>query len=239
MHRHHAPVSFDTLESRRLFSVTIGFVAPDKLTFTGDAANDTVIINDNAAGVISGQITTPAGLVAFGPTPPIIKQIEVKTNAGDDYVRYTLTADPTVAHNVSVDLGVGNDVFKMDATADIDIAPNNYLRVNVLGDWGKDYIAAYQRGELDGRMEMLMDGGSDDDTLITDVRFDPGSTGSFIGREWGSDGDDRMDLLVRKANPADPTFISAFASGGNGIDTLTRTIWASNDATCEFVTVVP
>src|SRR5262245_24164272 len=114
MHRSHGAISFDTLESRRLFAVAIRFVAPDQLTFTGDGANDTVIINDNGSGVISGQITTPAGLVAFGPTPPIIKQIEVKTNAGDDYVRYTLTADPTVAHNVQVELGVGNDVFKMD-----------------------------------------------------------------------------------------------------------------------------
>lgn len=240
MHRKSAnPISFDTLEGRRLFAVAIGFVAPDKLTFTGDAADDTVIINDNGAGTVSGQVTNPAGvLVPFGPVFGI-KQLDVKTLDGNDYVRYTLTGDPTVVHNHRVDLGLGDDVFKMDATADIDFGPNIYLAMNAQGGLGKDYMAAYYRGEMDGRMDLTLDGGWGDDRLITDARFDAGSTGGFVAREWGNDGNDTLDLLVRKTNPADPIFINALASGGNGIDSVTRTPWAANDATCEFVAVVP
>ena len=49
-----------------------------------------------------------------------------------------------------------------------------------------------------------------------------------------------MDMLVRKANPADPVWVSAFASGGAGLnDHLHRTGLAFNDASCDWVWVVP
>ena len=47
-------------------------------------------------------------------------------------------------------------------------------------------------------------------------------------------------MLPRKEFFFDPVIIDAVASGGaDAPDTCNRTFWASNDATCEIVNVVP
>src|SRR5688500_11328477 len=59
---------FENLEGRRLFSVAVAMAAAGTLTFTGNNAADTVNIEDNGSGVISGNVTNAAGgQTAFGP----------------------------------------------------------------------------------------------------------------------------------------------------------------------------
>jgi hypothetical protein len=238
-HLQNSSNGLETLEDRRLFAVAIGFVAPDMLTFTGDGQADTLVLKDNGAGVFSGERNNAVGaMIPFGPIGGI-RRIQVQMNGNNDTVRYELGADPTTGRQVSVDLGSGNDYFTMTAAPDIDFAGNTYLALKVTGQAGDDYLTAFHRGELDGRMELILDGGDGNDRLVHDVMFDAGSTGGFVARSFGGNGNDFQHLLVRKTLAADPVFINALASGGAGWDNLTRTPWAANDATCEIVAVVP
>jgi hypothetical protein len=230
----------EELEERRMFAVSVVPVWPNTLVLTGNAANDVVVINDNGNGVVTGAATNLiGGMTPFGFGG--IRNIIVRTNDGNDLVRYNLNGDNLAggATRLDVRLGNGNDTFDMYAGNDIDMGPNAYHSVNVLGEKGKDYLRAFYRGENDGQMRLVLDGGEEDDRLYTDYRFDLGSTGKFFARSLGQRGNDTMHLLVRKAFPFVPVAIDALGSGGGDIDKLTRTPWAANDATCEFVWVVP
>ena len=231
--------SFESLENRQLFAVAVAFIAPDTLTFTGNAANDAIYITDNGAGGISGSATNAAGVLAPFPAFAGIRKVFIQTNAGNDYVSYQITNDLAPAgHQLTVDLGAGNDILKVSAGADIDISGQSYLQMKLTGNMGDDIMKVFYRGEMDGRFDMTIDGNDGHDRLSTEANFDPGSAGSFVNRTWGSLGDDTMDLLVRKV-AGDPIGISAIASGGAGIDSVTRTAWAAHDATTEFWSIVP
>jgi hypothetical protein len=223
-----------------MFAVAIGFVAPDTLTLTGNGANDTIIINDNGApaGFITGQATNGAGVLApFAMAG--IRRILINTNAGNDAVAYNLNNDLFGVRQVICRLGTGNDTFRMNALNDVDIPTGSYLQVQAFGEAGNDYMSMYHRGEVDGYEYLINDGGDGHDVLVQDVRLDFGSTGSLFARSLGQMGDDKQWLLVRKAFAFDPISINAVASGGAGFDSITRTPWAINDATCEVVAVIP
>jgi hypothetical protein len=231
----------ESLEGRRLFAVTLAMPAPDTLVFTGDSADDTVVIYDNGTGTLHGSYTVaPAVSAAFGPVGGI-RQVYVDTGKGNDQVYYKVFGDMLVggARYIGVSLGEGDDVMRFDAANDIDMGPNSYVNLRASGGNGNDYLGVLHRGELDGQFITTLSGGAGKDQLYTDVKFDPGSTGSFFNRSYGDDGDDAITLLVRKSNPADPTIINALASGGAGWDNITRTPLAANDATCEVVSIVP
>jgi hypothetical protein len=230
---------FESLENRTMFAVGIVFTAPDMLTFTGNGANDTIIIDDNGAGVVSGQATNFFGVVTPFPAFAGIHRITINTNGGNDTVTYNLNGDPSTFNIVNAHLGVGNDAFKMNALADIDVFGNRTLDVRTFGEAGDDYIALYQRGEIDGYDYLVADGGDGQDILTHDIKVDAGSAGFLYAQSLGQMGDDKQSMLVRKVAFADPIFINAVASGGAGFDNITRTPWAINDATCEVVSVIP
>jgi hypothetical protein len=231
---------FETLENRQMFAVAIGFVAPDTLTLTGNAANDTIILNDNGAspGVIMGQATNGGGVLAPFAVAGV-RRILINTNGGNDVVAYNLNNDLFGVRQVICRLGTGNDTFRMNALNDVDIWAGSYLQVQAFGEAGDDTMSMYHRGEVDGQEYLINDGGDGQDVLVQDVRLDAGSTGGFFARSLGQMGDDKQWLLVRKQLAADPISINAVASGGAGFDSITRTPWAANDATCEVVAVVP
>jgi hypothetical protein len=222
-----------------MFAVAIAFVAPDQLVFTGNAANDAIIINDDGAGAITGSATNGGGVLAPFPAFAGIRRVIINTNAGNDRVAYNFTNDIGGFHYISASLGGGKDSFKMNATADIDQPANSNLYVFAYGNAGDDTIALHQRGEVDGLEYLISDGGDGQDTLVTDVYLQAGSTGYLNAQAMGNMGDDTVSMLVRKQLAADPIFINAVASGGAGFDNITRTPWALNDATCEVVAVIP
>jgi hypothetical protein len=231
----------ESLEGRQMFTVAVAHILPDTVVCTGDAADDQVYVYDNGRGFVSGYATNAAGgLTAFGGWAGV-RRVIVNTAGGDDEVNYRMYGDNLAggATFVQVDLGDGNDTLKVDLTGDIDMGPNAYFDLKARGGKGKDTMVAYYRGEHDGRMSLQMDGGDDADSLVTDVRFDPGSTGGLFARSYGGLGDDTIDMLVRKVNPLDPVFVDAGVSGQGDVDTVHRTPLAWNDATCEFVFVVP
>jgi len=231
--------SFESLENRTLFAVAIAFAAPDTLNFTGNAANDTIIINDNGAGVITGQATNGGGMLAAFPAFAGIHRVNITTNAGVDRVTYNLTADAAGFHQINASLGDGNDSFKLNANNDVDISANSDLYVFAYGNAGDDVISLNHRGEVDGDEYLISDGGDGEDSLVTDVYLQKGSSGFLQAQASGSMGDDKISMLVRKELAADTIFINAVASGGAGFDNITRTPWATSDGTCEVVAVIP
>ena len=230
----------EPLESRALFAVTVAFVAPGTLSFTGDFQADTIIINDNGAAVISGAANDASGtMISFGSFAGITT-VNVDGGANNDTVRYTVTGDmPSSVRYVNVILGEGDDRFDARMDADIDLGFPSYLAIRGYGDSGNDMLSAVSRGEMDGHLAVLFDGGTGNDRLYTDIRLDPGSGGGPFCRSYGGAGDDTMDLVVRKANPLDPTWIDAFASGGVGVDLLTKTANVLSDATVDVLVIVP
>jgi hypothetical protein len=234
--------AFETLEGRQMFTVVPSVPSAGVLVFTGDAANDSVNIYDNGAGLISGNYTNAAGTqTPFGWVGGF-QTIYVNTGAGNDAFTYQIIADNLGggARYVRSNLGAGDDVSRFYAGNDIDLGPNAYYDINVYGGDGRDYISAFYRGELDGSLRLIQTGAAGDDTLYIDARLDFGSSGHFFARQYGNDGDDTVTLTPRKAFAFDPVSVDAGADGGAHVlgDRLTRTAlaWGIN---FEGLAVVP
>ena len=239
-----APQAFEALEGRQLFAVTIGFIAPDTLTFTGDFQADAVQLFDNGApfGTMSGSASNAAGvMVPFGPVPGI-RNVQFNMGANDDRVRYTVTGDMLFGsvRYISGQMGDGQDNFQLDMTADIDLGPNSYVNCRVSGNSGNDLIVGRYKGELDGQLVLSQDGSKGFDRLYSDSFLDFGSSGKLTVYASGGTEDDTVDVLARKANPFDPASVNAFASGGDGLnDRLTHTAGVLADGTFETLVLVP
>src|SRR5687768_5565409 len=217
----------EALESRQMMTVTPSVPAPGVLVFSGDAANDAVNIYDNGAGAIMGNYTNAGGTqTPFGWVGGF-QTIYVLTGAGNDTFTYQIINDNLGggARYVRADLGAGHDTHRFYAGNDIDLGPNAYYDINVIGGAGKDHMSAFYQGELDGQLRLLQNGGLEDDYVSIDAKLDFGSSGKFFARQWGSDGDDTMNLQVRKSFFFDPVIIDAQADGGTHLagDRLTKT----------------
>jgi hypothetical protein len=171
--------AFEALEGRELFAVTVTFVAPDTLRFTGDAQADTAVIYDNGAGTLYGSRNEFFGLsVPFGPYPNI-RKVEINMGANNDRVRYTFTGDVPSGGTryVSALMGDGLDNFRLEMGADVDLMAGSYVNVRVNGGNGDDVLTTRYHGEVDGVLSMTLDGGAGWDRVVTDNHADAGSTG--------------------------------------------------------------
>ena len=239
-----APRPFETLEGRQLFAVTVGFIAPDTLTFTGDFQTDVAQVFDNGApfGTISGAVSNAFGaMVPFGPVPGIRK---VQFNMGDnnDRVTYTVTGDMLFGsvRYIGAQMGNGSDRFHLDMTDDIDLGPNSYVNLRASGGAGNDSLSARYFGELDGQLVLTQDGGAGFDWLHTNCFLDKGSTGRLTASSYGGTEDDSVDMIFHKGDPLDPVVINCFASGGPGLnDKLTHVAGVLDDGTFEATVLVP
>ena len=57
MRKQKAPLGLERLDERDVPACVVGLGGPNTLQVTGDGASDTVIINDNGAGTITGSAT--------------------------------------------------------------------------------------------------------------------------------------------------------------------------------------
>ena len=239
-----APRAFETLEGRQLFAVTIGFIAPDTLTFTGDWQTDVAQVFDNGApaGMISGSVSNAFGaMVPFGPVPGI-RKVHFDMGDNNDRVTYTVTGDMLFGsvRYISASMGNGIDRFHLDMTNDIDLGPNSYVNVRASGGAGNDSLIARYSGELDGQLVLTQDGGAGNDWLHTNCFLDKGSSGRLTAGAYGGTEDDGVDMIFHKGDPLDPVITNCFASGGAGIsDKLSFVAGVANDGTFEFLTLVP
>ena len=232
----------ESLEGRQMFTVTPAFIAPSTLTFVGDAANDTVTLYDNGNGGISGYYTNAGGTLSSFGVIPGIQNIRVSLGAGSDAFNYKLYGDMTLggARYVNADLGKDNDVARFYADNDIDMGPNAYFDLGIQGNTGDDVINAFYDGELDGQLRLNLYGWDRNDQIVTQAKMQFGSTGTFFARSYGGEGDDSLDMIVRKENPFDTVSINAGVDGQGHVfgDKATRTPLAF-DVNIEFLTVIP
>jgi len=237
----------ENLESRRLFAVAIGMPAADTLIFTGNFQNDQIQINDNGNGVVSGAVSNAAGvMVPFGPVAGI-RRLQINTGDGNDSVNVRITGHmwPGGPHEIQCNLGNGDDWYRYDAmstpTGMVNVGFNDTPTQRVLGGKGNDNLYYLHTGEIDGKVAVTLDGGTENDVLYTAMKCTPGSQGSFSAASNAGTGADKVWLLVRKSNPADPVWISAHATSGVDADwdELTRTPLCTDDGLFSAVTIVP
>ena len=237
----------ENLESRQLFAVAIGMPAADTLTFTGNFQADTIQINDNGNGVVSGAVSNAVGaMVPFGPVAGI-RRLIINTADGNDSVNVRITGDMWAGgpHEVQCNLGNGADFYRYDAistpTGMVKVGFNDTPTQRVLGGKGNDNLNYLHRGEIDGQVSATLDGGTEDDTLYTEVKCTPGSQGWLSLTSNCGAGKDKASLLVRKSWAADPIVINAHATSGPDLDwdELTRTALATDDGLFSVVAVVP
>jgi hypothetical protein len=127
-----------------------------------------------------------------------------------------------------------DDIF-VNATNDVDIASNATLWMNLWGNEGDDWFFIDYRGELDGRLLLHVEGGSEPDLMRVNLTLDAGSAGSvgdpnapndFQGN-WNryavlyGDGDDD-DLTFNIFNNGTAAVLAQIY-GGTGNDTLNGT----------------
>ena len=237
----------ETLESRQLFAVTVAMPAPDTLSFTGNFEDDYIHIDDNGSGVVRAWVssaTTPAVLV--GPIAGI-RRLIINTGDGNDQVDIMIRGDVVAGgtHEIQCDLGNGNDWYRWHdittATGFSKVGFNDRPVQRVLGGKGNDSLNYIHRGEIDGKVAVTLDGGTENDVLYAEVLCTAGSAGAFGAALNCGTGKDKATLLVRKAVAADPIAINAHATSGPDLDwdTVTRTALATDDGLFSAVTVVP
>lgn len=96
--------------------------------------------------------------------------------------------------NVNAAMGTGNDVFDSRVMGKVDDAAR--LTFNVRGEDGDDRIYADYIGQMDGVLDLALDGGRNNDEIRSYNTLPTQATGSVKGRVLGNAGDDRLDFRV-------------------------------------------
>lgn len=220
------------------------------LTVTGDSLGNRVSIRDNGNGDLRVSITgRPARTGNFAN----VRILRLRLSSGNDRVVYIQEGPRTRSLLFETDLGTGSDVFFADvlrpinpsqfleivvrdssfgaendvievqAGTDVDIRSGGLLRVDLRAGTGRDRIDFNYRGEIDGALSVVLDGGSSDDrpfgiffTRAT-VRAYAGSTGAIMpSLVAGGSGDDHNLFTIVKDDPNDPLAVAAVIDGGAG-----------------------
>jgi len=151
-------------------------------------------------------------------------EVDVRVQLGDARDRFMgiLEGDINGASQVqlSVDGGRSDDEITVWATHDVDIAPDALLDIAMNGSGGSDRLEFAYRGELDGRLNVMLDGGANNDIVISLITLDHGSKGALNARLYGGAGNDTMALQIRDRSEAEPE-VQGLLDGGAG----DRDIW--------------
>jgi hypothetical protein len=212
------------------------------LLVVGDAAANTVAITDLGGGRLT--------VAADGKTSvrTDVRSVLVVTGAGDDSVTYNVfagtAANLTGVRLVSVVAGAGNDSVSLDGSAlnksltfgvnggsgddDISVslqgvALGNSVNLFLSGASGNDSVDVSADGEIDGLLNVRVNGGVGVDTLSADIDASAGSTGQVVGILAGSFGNDTLNMSVTGAGLGGLTSLTAIVNGGVGTDTAVTT----------------
>jgi hypothetical protein len=239
----------ETLEGRCVPAVVVG-ESNGVLTIQGDARRNTVAITDDG-GTANGSVRVAWEGREFVSANPV-NTIRLRSRGGRDQVSYTLTGplQQRRLHLVDLDLGSGNDV--LNVTLNAGVQARAFLDLRLDGDVGNDRITvnavASVAVEAEGKLRWIITGGDQNDRITTDfvgtvqgelltrsegnpgqdqvfAEFftQPGSTGTLGAAVFGGTSFDRLRLLIREQDPADPLQIVTEANGGQFLDILTRT----------------
>jgi hypothetical protein len=169
----------EALEDRLVPSCTFAEPGGNRLIVFADDQSNTISITDNGTQT-AGNITVQCDGVTWVTTSQGgIKEMQVYTNDGDDFVSYTVGGNlgATSLRSITVSLGDDNDTF--NARVGGNLAGGSQLRFTVAGGEDEDGIfvsATYFQVsggvnvQAGARMELNLSGGDDDDFIATDYR---------------------------------------------------------------------
>lgn len=233
--------SLESLETRSMFTTTIGVTSDGIMNIRGDNGDNNIAIVDNGDGdltVVADGVTTVArnvriinlagnrgnDIVSYHQDGNRTRSMKIHANLNDGHDQFFGTINGNVNWGRTLDVAVaghdGNDRISFRATNDVDVRSGGVLRTTLSGGDGHDQIFANYRGELDGRLEWLLTGGDDNDTLSALVRADRGSSGQVTSqngrdsRVEGNDGNDSLRFEVRKES-FDRLRVAAVMDGGD------------------------
>lgn len=238
MRCHSCRPHVEPLEDRTVPAITVFQSGVNTIVIQGNQAGDFVRVTDNGTNRAGAITVTGTGLFgvfqsAAVPVGQVI-QVQIRTGGGADTVEYVLQGDlrtetgagtaRTGGRRITGELGTGNDELRFRATADVDVRAGAVLSVIVNGNAGRDRLSAQYRGEMDGSLTMILNGGPGtfNDRLAITETFDSGSTGFAFNQEVGGAGADIFVLLVQKPGSNTPPSVSQIF-GGPGFDQGIRT----------------
>jgi hypothetical protein len=216
-------LSVQPLEGREVPACIVSHPLPDTLVITGNGANDTVVLRDNGAGVVTGAATGWGGFGFAG-----IRHIIVNTGAGHDQVYYNLMGNllPGQDRDLDVNLGVGNDRFAANLYHPVtgvgsDLLVGSSMDVHAHGGDGRDVMAFNASRDTDVRVgatlkaSLFGDAGPD---LITGYYWgeNDGTVSMLLD---GGTGDDVLRGYMRE-DLGSTGKISGVVRGGEGKDAL-------------------
>lgn len=217
-------LSLERMDERDVPACIVGLGAPDTLVVTGNAASDTVIINDNGAGVITGSATGWGAFTFSG-----IKQIQVNTWAGNDHVVYNLTRNlgATQQRTVSVQLGAGNDAF----TANLfnprngvgsDLLEASRLTISAAGGEGNDSLRVNALHDVDVTISAALNvnllGESGHDAISADYHGQNNGLVALRGLNGGTGNDSIHGSIQEDVGSVGASI--GLAQGGDGDDRI-------------------
>jgi hypothetical protein len=232
---------------------------PRNFTQVGQLRVQTSSGNDSVTYTLSGDLTRNSTVnVSLGTGddqffPTLVGDIgagwtlyfDVDGAAGTDRIDASLRGDllgGSIAFGGKLDFaadgGTGNDFLRVNATADVDIAVGAGLGINLKGGpAGNDTLLTSYRGELDGKLDVYLNGGTGNDSCTGDLRTDSNSTGQITADVKGRAGSDNLRLEVRRSGVNNTATADADIDGDLGTDRCRRTANVSS-VRCETDLVV-
>lgn len=232
MRTNKARLGVERLDTREVPACIVTLPTPDTVAIVGDNANDTVIINDNGAGIIFGAATGFGGFAAAG-----IKNVRVNTGSGSDQVTYNLIQNllPGQVRTVNVQLGTGYDrftanLFNPNTGVGSDLMRASQLTIVADGGDGGDWLRINAQHQVDvalgAALNMILYGEAGNDVI----------TGYYQGHNYGKvsirdfaggAGEDTIRGIIREV-PGSTGVSSGQVRGDDGNDNLSLYMWTQN-----------
>jgi Ca2+-binding RTX toxin-like protein len=204
-------------------------------TLTGDLTTSRAVLTDLGAGndgftaTLGGAVNNASGLT-----------VEAFGDAGADTL--AVHQSGAVARGTFfpyLDGGAGNDTLTYDSTGAVNAGAS--VSPGLSGGAGNDTISSTYAGVIAGNYiyNLAIDGGSGNDRITENVSAQAGSTGT-VGQSAatpavveGGAGNDQITFAVAVDPAAAATQVNAFAVGGAGRDTVTRSANVQGDRSNE------
>jgi hypothetical protein len=136
-----------------------------------------------------------------------------------------ITLQNSVVH-FDIDGGSGGNTITFNAGS-VNVDTTSRLNLETCSGTGNDTVNVSYSGQMNGELDLDLQGGPGNDTMHTTLTLAQGSTGRFRGQMLGGKGDDVMSFLVYDhSNPGGKSTLSlldALLDGGSGHNTLSAT----------------
>ncbi len=185
-----------------------------------DIGNEDIVIKDDIrVGIITGN-GVDNSFVAFSATDEVNIEVSTDMGLGDDYSAVYFMGALEDNTNVFVDMrgSFGDDIMHVGASVS-DMDGNGDFNLNMFGEQDNDTLSFIYEGEMDGDMNVVLDGGIGDDTVDSSATFNLGSSGNV-----------RLDTFGRQGNDTVSNVIFDFSGPNHTLNVISK----QNDSTSTF-----